>query len=92
VAAPAAVAGVSDPYATVATEMAPAAGPVPAAEMTGAVPAAAPESFPHAGMVSAAPINPAGGGEVDKVSIILAVVSFLIVVGMVVVLAMMTVE
>jgi len=43
-------------------------------------------------MVSAAPINPAGGGEVDKVSIILAVVSFLIVVGMVVVLAMMTVE
>jgi len=43
-------------------------------------------------MVSAAPINPAGGGEVDKVSIILAVVSFLIVVGMVVVLAMMTME
>jgi hypothetical protein len=62
--------------------------------MTGAVPAAAPESFPQAGMVSAAPINPAGGGggEVDKVSIILAVVSFLIVVGMVVVLAMMTVK
>jgi len=65
---------------------------VPAAEMTGAVPAAAPESFPQAGLVSAAPINPAGGGEVDKVSVILAVVSFLIVVGMVVVLAMMTVE
>jgi len=43
-------------------------------------------------MVSAAPINPAGGGEVDKVSVILAVVSFLIVVGMVVVLAMMKVE
>jgi hypothetical protein len=60
--------------------------------MTGAVPAAAPESFPQAGLVSAAPINPVDGGEVDKVSVILAVVSFLIVVGMVVVLAMMTVE
>jgi hypothetical protein len=86
------VAGVSDPYATVATEIAPAAGPVPAAEMTGAVPAAAPESFSQAGMVSAAPTTSVDGGEVDKVSVILAVVSFLIVVGMVVVLAMMTVE
>ena len=43
-------------------------------------------------MISGGPINPAGGGEVDKVSMILAVVSFLIVVGMVVVLAMMKVE
>jgi hypothetical protein len=86
------MAAVGDPYATVAAGVAPVAGPVPAAEMTGVVPAAAPESFPQAGMVSTAPLNPAGGGEVDKVSLILAVVSFLIVVGMVVVLAMMTVE
>jgi hypothetical protein len=91
------MAAVADPYATVAAGVAPVAGPVPAAEMTGVVPAAAHESFPQAGMcgdpiVSAAPLNPAGGGEVDKVSLILAVVSFLIVVGMVVVLAMMTVE
>ncbi len=83
---------VADPYATVAVAGAPVAGPVPASEMLGAVPIPDPESFPQGGMVSGAPINPAGGGEVDKVSMILAVVSFLIVVGMVVVLAMMKVE
>jgi hypothetical protein len=84
---------VADPYATVAAAAgAPVAGPVPAGEMPGAVPIAAPESFAQGGMVSGTPINPAGGGEEDKVSIILAVVSFLIVVGMVVVLAMMKVE
>ena len=74
----------ADPYATVAV--------APVAEMPGAVPIAAPESFPQGGMVSGAPINLAGGGEVDKVSVILAIVSFLIVIGMVVVLAMMKVE
>ena len=37
-------------------------------------------------------LAPVGGGEADKVSMILAVVSFLIVVGMVVVLAMMKVK
>ena len=82
---------VADPYDTVAAA-APIAGPVPASELPGAAPIAAPESFPKGGMVSGGPINPAGGGEVDKVSIILAIVSFLIVIGMVVVLAMMKVE
>ena len=57
----------------------------------GAHPAAQPGVAPQVGMVSGAPIAPAGG-EVDKVNIILAVVSFLVVVGMVVVLAMMKVE
>jgi len=89
--APAPMPSVADPYATVATG-APVAGPVPASEMPGAVPIATPESFPQEGIVSGAPINPASGGEVDKVSMILAVVSFLIVAGMVVVLAMMKVE
>ena len=68
------------------------AGPVPTGEMPGAIPGAVPESGLQVSPVSAAPINPAGKGEADKVSIILAVVSFLIVVGMVVVLAMMKVE
>jgi hypothetical protein len=92
VVAPPTVAPVADPYATVSAAGAPVAGPVPAGEMPGAVPIAAPGSFPQGGMVSGAPINPAGGGEVDKVSMILAIVSFLIVIGMVVVLAMMKVE
>ena len=85
----------ADPYATVATEAAPVAGPVPSGEMLGAVPADQRPFHSQAGMVPHAPINPARGaevGEVDKVSVILAVVSFLIVVGMVVVLAMMKVE
>ena len=90
--APSPIPSVADPYATVSAAAAPVAGPVPAGEMPGAVPIAAHESFPQGGLVSGAPINPAGGGEVDKVSIILAIVSFLIVIGMVVVLAMMKVE
>ena len=83
---------VADPYATVPAATAPAAGPMPSGELPGAAPIVASESFPKGGMISGGPINPAGGGEVDKVSMILAVVSFLIVVGMVVVLAMMKVE
>ena len=90
--APDPVSSVADPYATVATPVAPVAGPVPLSEMPEAIPGAVPESGLQVSPVSAAPMNPVGGGEVDKVSIILAVVSFLIVVGMVVVLAMMKVE
>ena len=84
---------VSDPYATGVPA---AEGPVTAGDMPGAEPTASPDSFGTPATSEtpnlAATAASSGNGEVDKVSIILAVVSFLIVIGMIVVLAMMKVE